>query len=255
MSYLLCCSYSLAYKEPDVYEDLWNNNMDIADKTLHVDFLQQMQANSLQAERYVNFTLQDINYVWAVTSMLKIMSTRVRKPQDISEFLTGRYKSYNNFLFSLLNQYYLKVRAEIISFIFILYIWYLKLFIYLFLCFIPCPWLQAVPSIKPTPAMDKYLANYAEVMKKDPIYFAVALLPCSRLWVWLANTLNIPKTNVYYTWKEDNKDGNIEKHYKALLNKYLDTKKKINRANDLFRKQMQNEHDFFATSWADHIVN
>lgn len=96
--------------------------------------------------------------------------------------------------------------------------------------------------------MSKYLTTYTEVMKKDPIYFAVALLPCSRLWVWLANTLIIPDTNVYYTWAEDNKHGNPEKHYKALLNKYLNTENKIKRANDLFRKQMQNEHDFFDTS-------
>lgn len=96
--------------------------------------------------------------------------------------------------------------------------------------------------------MNKYLATYAAVMKKDPVYFAVALLPCARLWVWLANTLDIPNTSVYYTWKEDNKNGHPEKHYKELLNKYLNTKDKINSANALFRKQMQNEHDFFDSS-------
>lgn len=97
--------------------------------------------------------------------------------------------------------------------------------------------------------MKKYLATYSEVMEeKDPIYFAVALLPCARLWVWLANNLKISKTNVYFTWKEDNKDGHPETHYKALLNKYLNTKQAIKYAKDLFQKQMQNEHDFFATS-------
>lgn len=103
--------------------------------------------------------------------------------------------------------------------------------------------------------MSKYLATYKEMMKQNPIYFAVALLPCARLWVWLANTLIIPDTNVYHTWAEDNKYGKPEKHYKALLNKYLNTASKIKRANALFRKQMQNEYDFFATSWADHIVS
>ncbi|XP_034168967.2 uncharacterized protein LOC117599464 [Pangasianodon hypophthalmus] len=212
--FLCSLSYSLASKQQDVYEDLWNWNVDVANKTLHVDFLQQMQTNSLQAERYINFTLQDINYVLEVTNMLKMMSKKVRKPEDIRDFITGRYTSYKSFLDVLLQQYFFK----------------------------------DTPPIKPTPAMKKYLETYSAVMKKDPIYFAVALLPCSRLWVWLANNLNIPETNAYYTWKVDNTGGDPEKDYKALLNKYLDTNEKINTANTLFRKQMQNEHDFFATS-------
>ncbi|XP_053506823.1 uncharacterized protein LOC128623697 isoform X1 [Ictalurus furcatus] len=210
--FLSSLSYSLA--STDVYEDLWNMNLDIANKTLQLDFLQQMQTNSLQAERYVNFTLQDINYVQEVTKMLKTMSKKVSKPNDIRDFMTGRYTSYKKFLDLLLQQYFL----------------------------------QGTPFINPTPAMKKYLATYSKTMKKDPIYFAVALLPCARLWVWLANNLNISNTNVYFTWKEDNKDGHPEKHYKALLNKYLNTHTKKKYAKDLFQKQMQNEHDFFATS-------
>ncbi|KAF4079704.1 hypothetical protein AMELA_G00181260 [Ameiurus melas] len=210
--FLSSMSYCLAYQ--DVYEDLWNMNMDIANKTIQLEFLQQMQTNSLQAERYVNFTLQDINYVQEVTKMLKKMSKKVSKPEDIRDFMTGRYTSYRKFLDLLLQQYFL----------------------------------QGTPFIKPTPAMKKYLTTYIETMEKDPIYFAVALLPCARLWVWLANNLNISKTNVYFTWKEDNKDGHPEKHYKALLNKYLNTTQTIKYAKDLFQKQMQNEHDFFATS-------
>lgn len=113
-----CCSYSWASKQhndcEDVYEELWDVNMDIANKTLHVDFLQQMQNNSLQAERYVNFTLQDINYLLEVTNMLKMMSERVKKPEDIRDFIKGRYTSYRNFLGMLLNQYFFKVRAKML---------------------------------------------------------------------------------------------------------------------------------------------
>ncbi|KAK3518129.1 hypothetical protein QTP70_033229 [Hemibagrus guttatus] len=214
MSFLHCCSYSLAFNEQDVYEDLWTKSKDIADKTLHVDFMQQMQNNSLQAERYINFTLQDINYLAEVTNMLKTMSKKVKKPKDISDFLIGRHKSYKSFLDMLLLQYFFKDTR----------------------------------SIKPTPAMKKYLDTYRAVMAEDPIYFGVALLPCARLWVWLANNLDIPKSNVYYTWKVDNMSGHPEKHYKNILNKYLNTAEKINNATALFRKQMQNEHDFFVMS-------
>lgn len=114
MSFLHCGSYGLAYKQQDVYEDLWTKSMDIADKTLHVDLMQQMQNNSLQAERYVNFTLQDISYLVEVTDMLNTMSKKVKKPKDIRDFMIGRYTSYKNFLDMLLLQYFFKVRAEML---------------------------------------------------------------------------------------------------------------------------------------------
>ncbi|MCJ8743357.1 hypothetical protein PDJAM_G00092960 [Pangasius djambal] len=106
--FLCSLSYSLASKQQDVYEDLWNRNVDIAMDTLRTDFLQQMQNNSLKAERYINFTLQDINYVLEVTNMLKKMSKKVTKPEDIRDFITGRYTSYKSFLDMLLQQYFFK---------------------------------------------------------------------------------------------------------------------------------------------------
>ncbi|KAI4881387.1 hypothetical protein NFI96_011865 [Prochilodus magdalenae] len=208
--------YSLPSKQQDIYEYLWNNNMDIATKTLQVDFLRQMQRGSLQAERYVNFTLQDINYLLNVTKMLQEMSEKVTKPEDVKAFMIGRYKSYQSFADFMLSQYFLKDE----------------------------------PRINPTPAMKKYLSDYRAVMKNanDPIYFAVALLPCSRLWVWLSNKVDIPNTSPYYTWKKDNMSGHPEKHYKALLNKHLNTSEKVQKANAIFRMQMQNENNFFASS-------
>ncbi|KAK2892978.1 hypothetical protein Q8A67_012966 [Cirrhinus molitorella] len=216
--YTLCNSPNNDLKNKtvtDVYEFLWETNTDIANKTIRVDFLMQMQNGSLQAERYVNFTIQDINYVLKVTEMLKRISAKLTKPNDLKNFFTGRYSSYKSFGDLLLQQYFFK----------------------------------GEPSIQQTPAMRKYLSFYRNLMaKEDPLYFAVGLLPCSRLWVWLAKNLNIPPTNAYYTWKVENMSGNPEKHYKALLNKYLNTNEKVAKANAVFRAQMQNEHDFFFTS-------
>ncbi|KAF5889133.1 uncharacterized protein DAT39_021166, partial [Clarias magur] len=152
-----------------------------------------MQSNTLPCERYVSFTLQDINYVQEVTKMLEVMTKKVREPEDISNFMIGRYNSYQSFLDSLIKNYFLEDAA----------------------------------SIMPTPAMKAYLTTYRTVMmNEDPIYFAVALLPCARLWVWLANNMEIPENNVYHQWQEDNRSGHPEMHYKALLNKYLDTEEK-----------------------------
>ncbi|XP_035384286.1 uncharacterized protein si:ch1073-67j19.1 [Electrophorus electricus] len=215
--FLVLLSYSPAFKQlEDVYEYLWESNMHIANKTLHIDFLKQMQSGELQAERYVAFTLQDINYLLKITSMLKELQEKVQTPEDVSAFMKGRYISYKKFAGFLLSRNFLKGASQ----------------------------------IKPTPTMKKYLADYREVMQteRDPLYFAVALLPCSRLWLWLANKLDIPSSNAYYTWKKENMEGHPEKHYKAMLNKYLNTSEKVQKASNIFKMQMQNEHDFFGSS-------
>ncbi|XP_067284577.1 uncharacterized protein teni.1 [Pseudorasbora parva] len=199
----------------DVYEYLWEENKNIANKTLKTDFLVQMQNGSLQAERYVNFTIQDIGYLLKVTRMLKRMSSKETQPNELRDFMKGRYSSYKSFADLMLKQYFFK----------------------------------GEPAIQQTPAMRKYLSFYRHLLEKeDPLYFAVGLLPCSRLWVWLSNNLSTPPTNAYYTWKVENMSGHPEKHYRALLNKYLNTPEKVDKANTIFRTQMQNEHDFFFSS-------
>ncbi|KAL2102982.1 hypothetical protein ACEWY4_002150 [Coilia grayii] len=217
-AFCLICISSVAghnYKqqEKDIYESLWISSLDLAYKTLYLDFVQRMEAGDLPAERYVNFTIQDAYYLVKVTDMLQNLSTSVQNPADLSEFFRDRYKSYSSFRDYFLNMYFLK----------------------------------GVSDIKPTPAIKKYVSDYETVMNtKEPIYFAVSLLPCSRLWVWLANKVEMEQSNAYYAWKKDNMDGHPEKHYKKLLNKYLNFKDK--EAYRIFRMQMQNERNFFASS-------
>lgn len=202
-------------KEWNVYDFLWNANLNLATRTLNLKFVQHMQKGDLPAERYVNFTIQDIYYLDKVTDMLQNLSSSVMKPDDLRQFFQGRYKSYRSFRDYLLSMYFLK----------------------------------GVSDIKPTPAMRKYMSDYETIMNtKKPIYFAVSLLPCSRLWLWLANKVDMNQDNAYFAWKKDNMDGHPEKHYKNLLNKHIDKPDKVFEAYRIFRNQMQNEHDFFASS-------
>uniref|UniRef100_A0A8C2FE02 Uncharacterized protein n=1 Tax=Cyprinus carpio TaxID=7962 RepID=A0A8C2FE02_CYPCA len=182
---IICCLFRKKY---NYY------NLEFAHETLNLNFLQEMQA-----ERYISFILQDINYILMVMQMLKNMSAKEIQPDDLKEFIKDRYLSY---------QKYAATMCLIFSF----------------------P--QTEPTIQPTPAMEKYLYSYKELMN-DPLYFAVGLLPCVRLWV---------------CWKVNNMDGHPEKHYKGLLNKHLDTPEKEQKANEIFHKQMQNEHEFFKSS-------
>ncbi|XP_036453224.1 uncharacterized protein LOC118826371 [Colossoma macropomum] len=199
----------------DVSEYLWDNNLDLAEGTLHVDFLNKIKSHTMKAERFVKFMLQDILYLDGVTTILKVMSEKVTEPEDLKNFIEGRYSSYKKFRDSCLQN--LSIMDP--------------------------------NSIKPTSAIQKYLDTYREVMtESDPIYFVVALLPCPRVWSWMAQNLQIPEDSAHYIRKSDNEGGQSEKYYKPILNKYLNTAEKVQKASDIFRRQMQNEHDFFYTS-------
>ncbi|XP_028254851.1 uncharacterized protein LOC114431500 [Parambassis ranga] len=198
----------------DIYDQLWAENQDVADHTLHTPFLQHMQLGDLQADHYVAFMIQDFYYLVQVTDMLKEMSDK-ELPEDLSIFMKDRYDSYKKYADATLQQFSLR----------------------------------SVSDITPGPAIEKYLSDYKGIMEEqDPIFFAVALLPCERLWLWLANQLVETGCNAYFTWKQANINGHPEDHYRNLLDANLTTPEQKAQAEKVFRSQMQNEHDFFASS-------
>ena len=93
----------------DIYDLLWYNNVDIAEETLHVPFLQHMQLADLQADNYVIFMIQDINYLVKVTEMLQEMCNKVTTPPDLQTFMKDRYDSYNKYAVATLKQFNLIV--------------------------------------------------------------------------------------------------------------------------------------------------
>ncbi|XP_041096159.1 uncharacterized protein LOC121307898 [Polyodon spathula] len=196
-----------------LYDVLWDDSQVIADKTLETDFLKQMANGTLEAERYINFTLQDIYYLVKVTELLKALSIQPETHTDIKQFILDRYNSYKKFADYVLNQYLLKNADD----------------------------------IKPSTAIAEYIQSYNDVMKEDHIYFAVALLPCARLWLYVAEHLEITKGSPYYRFKSENEVGHPEKHYKDLLENHrseIDESK----AKNIFQKHMKHEYNFFRSS-------
>ncbi|XP_018610467.1 uncharacterized protein LOC108935949 [Scleropages formosus] len=199
------------------YEDLWKSNIDIANATLQTRFLQAMQMGNLPVEKYTIFGMQDLYYMINVTAMLREMSEKKPMPEDIKQFFKGRFNSYEKYLAYLLNDFSLTNESVIV----------------------------------PRPAMASYINNYHRVMKKyEPIYFVVALLPCSKLWPYLAENVNMTENNPYYSFKRDNQGGNPAKHFKGLLDGY---QHKMNKktAHQIFRQQMEHEKNFFQSSYTE----
>ena len=100
----------------DVYDYLWDNNKDIAEETLHVPFLEHMQMGDLQADYYVNFMIQDINYLLNVTDILEKMCLEVKCPVDLQVFMKKRFISYKSYAADTLKKFNLKVRMRCLSF-------------------------------------------------------------------------------------------------------------------------------------------
>ncbi|XP_036380957.1 uncharacterized protein LOC118775244 [Megalops cyprinoides] len=197
----------------DLYEDLWQKNLDIAGDVLNSKFIQTMQSGSLPVHCYITFTLQDIYYLEEVTDMLKTLSAKVEKPEDLKTFFQERYKSYSDYTSDVLGICSLTDKS----------------------------------IIKPQAAIKNYTDAYRDVMNtQDPIYFAIAMLPCSRLWTHLAEKLQMDKNNAYYEFKADNM-RHPEKHFKPLLDKYQSTID-VTLAHAIFRSQMKHERAFFQSA-------
>lgn len=69
-----------------------------------------MQLGDLQADNYVKFIIQDINYLVVVTDMLDEMRNKVKVPEDLHDFMEDRYESYKTYAESTLKEFNLNVR-------------------------------------------------------------------------------------------------------------------------------------------------
>ncbi|XP_038153222.1 uncharacterized protein LOC119791273 [Cyprinodon tularosa] len=196
------------------YDVLWQDNQDVAEQSLKQPFLQHMQSGDLQADDYMKFMIQDINYLVKVTEMLEEMSKR-NMENDIYLFMVDRYKSYKKYQKETLANFHL----------------------------------GSVPDVKPIPAMAKYLSDYRTIMnEEEAIFFVVALLSCEGLRMWLAEQLKESKSNPYLTWKFVNIYSHPADHFRKLLDDHLNSTELIQKASVIFRQFMENEDSVFRAS-------
>lgn len=202
-------------KPPSLYDKLWTRNLDIAKETLKADFLKRMDGNTLEAERYVTFTIQDLYYLAKVTYYLNMIAMELSgsTEKELQTFFQNRSNSYRKYTKYILNFYHI----------------------------------TDINSIEPQEAIKDYVKSFSELLTEHPIYFAVALLPCARLWPYVAQNLNIKEGNPYYPFMRDNSADNSRKHYEPLLKLYQNVLNQT-KAFEIFRAQMKHEKSFFSSS-------
>lgn len=90
---------------------LWLHNQDIAEETLKGPFMQQMQAEDLQADCYVQLMIQDCYFLVKITDMLKEL-TKMNMSGDIYDLICERHKSYQKRKERTLKEFHLGVRTS-----------------------------------------------------------------------------------------------------------------------------------------------
>ncbi|XP_043938341.1 uncharacterized protein LOC122810856 [Protopterus annectens] len=193
-----------------LYDSLWKANTDIANDVLKTEFLTLMVKGSLKAERYMKFTLQDIYYANEVTKLLNILAKTARTSKDIKKFFIDMHSSYAGFTKYLLEEFRFKKFTELI----------------------------------PSNAAKSYVDSYKALMKEKPIYFVIGLLPCSKLWPYIAQNLDISDSSPYIDFKNGNMKDDSWKRFGELLETHR-CKIKENKAHKIFRSHMKHEYLFF----------
>ncbi|XP_072037131.1 uncharacterized protein [Amphiura filiformis] len=107
-------------------------------------------------------------------------------------------------------------------------------------------------GIEMSSAAQLYLKFQKHVaMTMNPLYFIVAMLPCCRLWPWLANEIKdkspVCNNNVYQFWIEEHIGLTFWQKMQAVVDKHAD-EINVSEARKIYRTCMQGEVNFFRSA-------
>lgn len=107
--------------------------------------------------------------------------------------------------------------------------------------------LKNTDSVVMGPAADMYVGYESALSRQHPKFLAIAMLPCTMLWPWIAGELigSVNKKNPYYGWFEDNKP---DPSHKSRLEKFVDfffSPEEKEKSLVIFHEGMINELNFF----------
>ena len=111
--------------------------------------------------------------------------------------------------------------------------------------------LNSSENIEPGTAAKEYMLYLINVSTSQPKYLAVAMLPCTMLWRWMADQLvcSVSAYSAYYSWFQDNKSPSPG--HKGSTERFVDahfTPDEFKTAKPFFCKSMVHECSFFSES-------
>ena len=107
--------------------------------------------------------------------------------------------------------------------------------------------LKNTDSVAMGPAADTYVGYESALSRKHPKFLAIAMLPCTMLWRWIAGELiaSVDQKNPYYKWfKDDKRDPGHKSQMEKFVDSFFRPEEK-KQSLKIFHEGMINELNFF----------
>lgn len=197
-------------------QDLFNSekSVKIRNAAKESTFIQGMAKGTLDPDDYGGYMVQDAAYCFNAVEAFDYAATKTQE-EKIPEF---------SLIYRVQSESYKKYNQEFVK------TWRLK----------------NTDSVVMGPAAAMYVGYEETLSRQDPKYLAIAMLPCTMLWPWIAGELfpSVEESNPYYGWFNDNKpDG-----HKSRLEKFVDyffSPEDKEKSLVIFHEGMTNELNFF----------
>ena len=189
--------------------------MKIRDAAKESKFIQGMASGNLDPDNYGGYMVQDAAYCFNAVEVFDYAAKRMQ--------LLG--KPEFSLLYRVQSESYKKCNLEFVK------TWRLK----------------DAESVVMGPAADTYVGYESALSRRDPKYLAIAMLPCTFLWPWIAGKLidSVDKNNPYYRWFDNNKP---DPNYTSRLARFVDNffvPEDKEKSLAIFHEGMINELIFF----------
>ncbi|ADO68875.1 TenA family transcriptional regulator [Stigmatella aurantiaca] len=196
-------------------KELWARTQDVAQEALGSTFIQGIKHGSLDPNSFGQYTIQDAVYCYQAQRDYEVLASRITRP-DLKAFVEARrdgYAKYNQQTFAL---------------------WHIR----------------EPNALSLSPAAKAYSDFESMVAANDePLYAIVAMIPCERLWSWLANQMigDAGPGNLYSFWITGNTSDTGACRLEAFVDAHahhLDE----GRALSVYRTCMLGECNFFRSA-------
>lgn len=198
-------------------------NMDLANATYNTDFIQGIRNGSLSPETYGSVSVLDAYYCYEAAKSIWHACGKADENSELQVTLKKFYNSYAQYNGTFYSTWHV----------------------------------PASQNVVPTSAFETYAKHERAVAETaSPIYLLPALMPCYKLWAWMAYKIYQDpgkQPGVYEFWVEGNMGHEGESGSATLadsvISKWIQAGKEFDesKALDIFKKSMQCEYAVFSS--------
>jgi thiaminase/transcriptional activator TenA len=196
---------------------LWDSSTSLAQDALNTLYIQGIAHGTLDPNNYGQYSVQDAVYC---SNAIESYNTAIGKAADgtIRAFLTARRDGYIKYKDNIFSQWHIGQPSAI--------------------------------NPSPAPAAKQYMAFESMVaLRLPPLYLVIAMIPCERLWSWLANQVKPGPSsgNLYNFWINGNLNDSGAQKLETFINQHvnnIDAKLALG----VYQGCMTGEGDFFRSA-------